>query len=149
MNLTLTYRILCFHYTLSPHTPPLPPCVPETMSLTLIHCIPHFLVHNFLKNIAGFVLYFYNFSTFVGKNGIYIEDLYVRECYRKRGYGTVLLQQLCQVAKKEDCGRIEWWCLDWNKDAIKFYTQKLQAEAMNEWTVYRLNRQKIESIANA
>ena len=96
---------------------------------------------------AGFVLYFYNFSTFVGKNGIYIEDLYVREPFRKCGYGTLLLQHLCQVAKKEDCGRIEWWCLDWNKNAIEFYTKKLKAEAMEEWTVYRLDGEKIERIA--
>lgn len=95
---------------------------------------------------AGFVLFFYNFSTFVGKSGIYIEDLYVREGYRGRGLGTLLLKRLCQLADEQDCGRIEWWCLDWNTKAIDFYLS-VGAEQMKDWTVYRLNRQQIERLA--
>jgi GNAT superfamily N-acetyltransferase len=97
---------------------------------------------------AGFVLYFFNFSTFVGKNGVYIEDLYVREPYRGRGLGKLLLKRICQVARDNDCGRVEWWCLDWNQKAIDFYL-KLGAEQMVDWTVYRLDRSKIESIAGS
>jgi len=97
---------------------------------------------------AGFVLYFFNFSTFVGKNGIYIEDLYVREAYRGRGLGKLLLTRLCHLAVEQDCGRIEWWCLDWNTKAIDFYL-KLGAEQMRDWTVYRLNRDTIEQLVVA
>ena len=96
---------------------------------------------------AGFALFFHNYSTFLCKHGIYIEDIYVREKYRGKGYGKYLLQSICSIAKDRDCGRVEWWCLDWNKSSIDFYL-KLGAEAMSEWTVYRLNRQKIEEITS-
>lgn len=99
------------------------------------------------NNPAGFALFFHNYSTFLCKHGIYIEDIYVREKYRGKGYGKYLLQSICSIAKDRDCGRVEWWCLDWNKPSIDFYL-KLGAEAMSEWTVYRLNRQKIEEIAS-
>lgn len=95
---------------------------------------------------AGFVLYFYNFSTFLGRRGIYIEDLYVREEFRGRGFGTQLLKHVCGIALKENCGRVEWWCLDWNKSAIQFYLG-LGAEAMSDWTVYRLSDESISRIA--
>lgn len=97
---------------------------------------------------AGFVLYFYNFSTFVGKNGIYIEDLYVRELYRGKGLGKLLLKRICRLAEDNDCGRVEWWCLDWNQKAIDFYVS-LGAEQMHEWTVYRLNKTVISTIATS
>ena len=94
---------------------------------------------------AGFALFFHNYSTFLCKYGIYIEDIYVRESYRGHGYGKKMLEHICQIAKDRDCGRVEWWCLDWNKSAIDFY-KKLGAEAMEEWTVYRLNKEKINLI---
>jgi GNAT superfamily N-acetyltransferase len=95
---------------------------------------------------AGFVLYFFNFSTFVGKSGIYIEDLYVREAHRGKGLGKLLLKRICQLAEDNDCGRVEWWCLDWNQKAIDFYLS-LGAEQMHEWTVYRLNKATLTTIA--
>ena len=97
---------------------------------------------------AGFTLYFYNFSTFLGKYGIYIEDLYVREEYRGKSYGKQILKNLCDRAIDKNCGRIEWWCLDWNERAIKFY-KGLGAEAMTDWTVYRLNEEKIREISSS
>jgi GNAT superfamily N-acetyltransferase len=95
---------------------------------------------------AGFALYFHNYSTFLCRYGIYIEDIYVREKYRGKGYGKKLLKAICKEAIKRDCGRVEWWCLDWNKPSIDFYL-KLGAEPMSDWTVYRLGREQIENIA--
>eukprot|EP00596_Hydrurales_sp_CCMP1899_P009258 CAMPEP_0119036482 /NCGR_PEP_ID=MMETSP1177-20130426/4209_1 /TAXON_ID=2985 /ORGANISM="Ochromonas sp, Strain CCMP1899" /LENGTH=158 /DNA_ID=CAMNT_0006996409 /DNA_START=469 /DNA_END=945 /DNA_ORIENTATION=+ len=94
----------------------------------------------------GFALYFYNFSTFLGKYGLYIEDLYVRKEFRGKGYGKGLIENVCQRALLKDCGRVEWWCLDWNKKAIDFYLN-LGAEAMVDWTVYRLSEKQIREIA--
>lgn len=94
---------------------------------------------------AGFALFFHNYSTFLCKYGIYIEDIYVRDTYRGRGYGKALLKHICMLAQERDCGRVEWWCLDWNKPSIDFYLQ-LGAEPMSDWTVYRLNREQIEEI---
>ena len=96
---------------------------------------------------AGFSLYFHNYSTFLTRYGIYIEDNYVREEFRGKGYGKALLKYICSLALERDCGRVEWWCLDWNKPAIDFYLS-LNAEPMSEWTSYRLNRPEIEAIAN-
>jgi len=95
---------------------------------------------------AGFALFFHNCSTFLGRYGIYIEDLYVREKFRGRGYGKTLLRHICTIAKDRDCGRVEWWCLDWNQPSIDFYLS-LGAEPMSEWTVYRLNKEKIAALA--
>lgn len=86
----------------------------------------------------GFALYFYNFSTFLGRAGLYLEDLYVRPEYRGKGYGKALLQHLAHIACERGCGRMEWWCLDWNRPSIDFYLS-LGAEAMSDWTVYRLS----------
>jgi GNAT superfamily N-acetyltransferase len=97
---------------------------------------------------AGFALYFHNYSTFLGRYGIYIEDIYVREAFRGRGYGKALLKRICEEAMKRDCGRVEWWCLDWNRPAIDFYLG-LGAEPMSDWTVYRLNREQIAEVAKA
>lgn len=94
----------------------------------------------------GFALFFHNFSTFLGKSGIYLEDLYIREEYRKKGYGKGFLKKLAGIAKERDCGRLEWSCLDWNKQSIDFYLS-LGAEPMDEWTVYRLTRDKIDLLA--
>lgn len=86
---------------------------------------------------VGFALYFNNFSTFLGKPGLYLEDLYVREQMRGKGIGKTLLAYLAKIAVEQDCGRFEWWCLDWNKPSIDFYL-KLGAIPMDEWTVYRV-----------
>ena len=88
----------------------------------------------------GFVLFFHNFSTFLGKPGIYIEDLYIRKEYRGRGYGKATIDRIREIAGKRQCGRVEWWCLDSNTPSIRFY-ENLGAEAMSDWTVYRLTLQ--------
>ena len=85
----------------------------------------------------GFALFFHNFSTFLGRAGIYLEDLYVRPKYRGNGYGKGILKKLAQIAVERGCGRLEWWCLDWNKPSIDFYLS-LGAEPMEDWTVYRI-----------
>ena len=95
---------------------------------------------------VGFAIYFYNFSSLLGKNGIYLEDLYVTPDTRGKGFGKALLIRLAEIARDEDCGRLEWSVLDWNESAIDFY-KNLGAEAMDEWTVYRLNRNAIETLA--
>ena len=87
---------------------------------------------------VGFALYFHNFSTFLGRAGIYLEDLYVKPEKRGKGYGKAILKKLAQTTVERGCGRLEWSCLDWNKPSIDFYLS-LGAEPMNEWTVYRLS----------
>ncbi|MEG1762750.1 MAG: GNAT family N-acetyltransferase [Bacteroidales bacterium] len=86
---------------------------------------------------VGFALYFYNFSTFKGRKGLYLEDLFVYPQHRGKGYGKALLLHLAQQAQEENCGRMEWIVLDWNQSAIDFY-HSLGAKAMDEWTVFRL-----------
>ena len=85
----------------------------------------------------GFALFFHNFSTFLGRAGIYLEDLYVRQEYRGKGYGKAILKRLAAIAIERGCGRLEWWCLDWNKPSIYFYLS-LGAKPMSDWTVYRI-----------
>lgn len=89
-------------------------------------------------SIAGQALFFYNFSTFKGKPGIYLEDLYVRPAFRKRGIGKALLMYLIELAKTKNCGRVEWVVLDWNKPAIDFY-KSIGAKPMDDWIVFRLS----------
>ncbi len=86
---------------------------------------------------AGFALYFHNFSTFVGRHGLYLEDLYVRPALRGRGIGRALLARLARIARDRGCGRMEWAALDWNEPAIRFY-ERLGAVPMSDWTVFRL-----------
>lgn len=88
--------------------------------------------------LAGQALFFYNFSTFKGKPGIYLEDLYVRPAFRKKGIGKALLNYLVELAKVKNCGRVEWVVLDWNQSAIEFY-KGLGAEPMKDWIVFRLS----------
>lgn len=95
---------------------------------------------------AGFALFFQNYSTFLCQYGLYIEDIYVREAYRGKGYGKALLRHICGLAQARDCGRVEWWCLDWNTPAIDFY-RSLDAVPMSDWTVYRLSRPELEQLA--
>ena len=95
---------------------------------------------------VGFALFFHNFSTFLGRAGIYLEDLFVKTEYRGKGYGKGLLKKLAQIAKERDCGRLEWWCLDWNKPSIDFYLS-LGAEPMDEWTTYRIAGETLNKLA--
>jgi GNAT superfamily N-acetyltransferase len=86
---------------------------------------------------VGFALYFHNFSTFLGRAGVYIEDLYIDEPYRGQGFGRALFLHIVGLAKERGCGRVEWSVLDWNRPAIQFY-ESLGAKAMSDWTTYRL-----------
>ena len=95
---------------------------------------------------VGFALYFYNFSTFLGRAGIYLEDLYVSPEYRGCGYGKAFLKKLAQLAVSQGCGRLEWWCLDSNKPSVDFY-MSLGAQRMDEWTVYRITGNTLNELA--
>ena len=95
---------------------------------------------------VGFALFFHNFSTFLGRAGIYLEDLYVRPECRGKGYGKALLKELARIAVERGCGRLEWWCLDWNKPSIDFYLS-LGAEPMKDWTVYRIAGETLTKLA--
>lgn len=95
---------------------------------------------------VGFALFFHNFSAFLGRAGIYLEDLYVMPKYRGRGYGKGLFQQLVRIAVERGCGRLEWWCLDWSKPSIGFYLS-LGAEPMKDWTVYRIAGDTLTKLA--
>jgi len=94
----------------------------------------------------GFALFFHNFSTFLGRAGIYLEDLFILPEYRGRGYGRALLSKLAQIAVERGCGRLEWWCLDWNRPSIDFYLS-LGAEPMSDWTVYRVAGETLTELA--
>ena len=96
---------------------------------------------------VGFALYFHNFSTFLGRSGLYLEDLFVYPEYRGKGYGKAILKRLAAIAVERGCGRLEWACLDWNQPSIDFY-RALGAEPMSDWTVYRLTGQTLEQMAN-
>lgn len=95
---------------------------------------------------VGFALFFHNFSTFLGRAGIYLEDLYVKPEYRSCGYGKAILKKLAQIAVERGCGRLEWWCLNWNQPSIDFYLS-LGAEAMKDWTVYRISGDTLQNMA--
>ena len=95
---------------------------------------------------VGFALFFHNFSTFLGRAGIYLEDLYVSPEYRGCGHGKGLIKELARIAVERGCGRLEWSCLDWNKPSIDFYLS-LGAKQMNEWTVYRLAGESLVNLA--
>jgi GNAT superfamily N-acetyltransferase len=95
---------------------------------------------------AGFALFFHSFSTFLGRPGIYLEDLYVKPEFRGRGIGRALLTHLARLAKERGCGRLEWSVLDWNEPAIKLY-KSIGAVPMDEWTVYRVTGEALETLA--
>ena len=95
---------------------------------------------------VGFALFCYNFSTFLGKAGIWLEDLFVLSEYRGKGYGKAILQKLASIAVERGCGRLEWYCLDWNKPSIDFYTGH-GAVGLTEWTTYRLAGETLEKMA--
>lgn len=95
----------------------------------------------------GFALYFFNFSTWRGKSGLYLEDLFVRPQYRGKGYGKLLLSYLANQAVEQGCPRFEWIVLDWNKPSIDFY-KAMGAKPLDEWTVFRLENEKLKDLAN-
>jgi len=95
---------------------------------------------------VGFALFFHNFSTFLGRAGIYLEDLFVKSEYRGKGYGKALLKKLAEIAVERGCGRLEWSCLDWNKPSIDFYLS-LGAEQMSDWTTYRITGDTLRKMA--
>lgn len=95
---------------------------------------------------VGFALFFHNFSTFLGRAGLYLEDLFVLPEVRGRGVGKAILKHLAALAVERGCGRLEWWCLDWNEPSIAFY-RSLGAEPMSDWTVYRLAGDTLRNLA--
>lgn len=95
---------------------------------------------------VGFALYFHNFSTFVGRGGIYLDDVYILPEYRGKGYGKAILKKLAAIAVERGCGRMEWVCLDWNQPSIDFYLS-LGAQPMSDWTLYRLTGDALAQLA--
>lgn len=95
---------------------------------------------------VGFALFFHNFSTFFGRAGLYLEDLFVQPEHRGKGYGKRILQKLAAIAVERKCGRLEWWCLDWNQPSIDFHLS-LGAEPMSDWTVYRIAGDTLQNLA--
>lgn len=95
---------------------------------------------------AAFALFFHNFSTFVGRPGLYLEDLFVKPDYRGKGIGTIMLAFLAETAVERRCGRFEWWCLDWNEPSIEFY-KKMGAVPMDEWTTFRVDDKALIELA--
>ncbi|WP_349671093.1 GNAT family N-acetyltransferase [Lacrimispora sp.] len=97
---------------------------------------------------VGFALFFHNFSTFLGRGGIYLEDLFVKPEYRGKGIGKSIFKKLGAIARERGCGRLEWWCLNWNQPSIDFY-RSMGAEAMDEWTVYRIAGEGLNRLADS
>jgi GNAT superfamily N-acetyltransferase len=108
----------------------------------------HALIAEADRAPAGFAVYFYNFSTFVGRKGLYVEDVFVRPEFRRLGIGAAIFRQLARIAVSENCGRMEWSVLDWNEPAIRFYAG-LGAQPMSEWTVQRLTGTALETFAKS
>ena len=111
------------------------------------HPVIHVLIAEWHGEPAGFALYFFNFSTFVGRKGLYLEDLFVRPSHRQHGIGRALLRALARIASQSGCGRMEWAVLDWNEPALKFY-KSLDARQMKEWIIHRLTPVEIARLAS-
>lgn len=110
------------------------------------HAHAEVLIGSLNQKPVSFALFFHNFSTFLGKPGLYLEDLYVQPQARSKGVGKQMLSYLAQLAIDRNCGRLEWWVLDWNKPAIAFY-KSIGAKAMDEWTVYRVTGEALEDLS--
>jgi GNAT superfamily N-acetyltransferase len=108
--------------------------------------IAEVLICEYREKPAGFALYFHNFSTFLGRPGIYIEDLFVKPEYRGKGFGRALLSRIAAIAVERDCGRLEWACLDWNEPSIKFYKSR-GGRPLDEWTTYRVSGDALRKLA--
>ncbi len=98
------------------------------------------------NEVIGYIVYFFNYSTFVGREGLYIEDLYIKPEYRGQGIGKKSFELLIQIAKEHKCERLEWTCLDWNEPSLKFY-KSIGAKQMNEWIIHRLDKEAIDRIS--
>ncbi len=105
------------------------------------------IIGEYAQEPVGFALFFHNFSTFLGKSGIYIEDLYVKPEMRGKGLGRAILSHLAKLAKERNCGRLDWWVLNWNEPSIQFY-KRIGAIPMDEWTVYRLQGEALNHLAD-
>lgn len=105
---------------------------------------PQALIAEENKTAIGYLIFFQSFSCSLGKRGIYIEDIYIKEPYRKKGYGTLFFKEVAKIAKARKCGRLDWSVFNWNEKAIRFY-QKIGGVPMNEWTVYRLNEKALDN----
>ena len=105
------------------------------------------VIAEYADEAIGFALFFHNFSTFLGRPGLYLEDLYVRPEMRGKGIGKLLLAYLAKLARDRNCGRLEWWCIDWNTPSIDFY-KSLGAIPMDEWTVYRVTDKALVDLAD-
>ncbi|WP_407647653.1 GNAT family N-acetyltransferase [Clostridium brassicae] len=108
--------------------------------------IAEVIIGEYKKEPVAFALFFHNFSTFLGKPGIYLEDLYVKPEIRGKGIGKIMLSFLAKLAVERNCGRLEWSCLDWNEPSIEFYKQ-MGAIPMDEWTVYRVHNKTLDKLA--
>lgn len=106
------------------------------------------IIGEYKGEAVGFALFFHNFSTFLGQPGIYLEDLYVKPEMRGRGIGKCMLAYLAKLALERKCGRLEWWCLDWNQPSIRFY-RHLGAKPMEDWTVYRVTAGDLQRLAQS
>ena len=115
-------------------------------SLFGAHPFAEALIGEYEEIAVSFALFFYNFSTFIGKPGIYLEDLYVKPEYRKHGFGRKMLVHIARLAKERNCGRFEWSVLDWNEPAIRTY-DRLNAKPMQEWVLYRLTGEALDKLA--
>ena len=104
------------------------------------------LLIEFNDEVIGYIVYFFNFSTFVGREGLYLEDLYIKPEYRGNGIGKKSFEVLVNIAKENKCERLEWTCLDWNEPSIKFY-KSIGAEQMKEWIIHRLDKEAIDKIS--
>ncbi|SPF54639.1 Acetyltransferase family protein [Candidatus Desulfosporosinus infrequens] len=109
--------------------------------------IAEVIIGEFQNQPVCFALFFYNFSTFLGKPGIYLEDLFVKPEMRRKGIGKIMLSFLAKLAIERKCGRLEWWCLDWNEPSIEFY-KYLGAMPMDDWTVYRVSDDELNKLAS-
>ncbi len=105
------------------------------------------LIGEYRGNPIGFALFFHNFSTFLGRSGIYLEDLFIDPGMRGKGFGKAFLKRLAGIAVERGCGRLEWVCLDWNRPSIDFYLT-LGAEALEDWTLYRLSGERLKGLAS-
>ncbi len=110
------------------------------------HTNAEVIIAYYQDEAVGFALFFHNFSTFLGRPGIYLEDLYIKPAMRGKGFGKKMLAFLAKLAKDRKCGRLEWWVLDWNKTAIDFYNS-LGAKPMDEWTVFRVTDEALTNLA--
>ena len=120
----------------------------ETLEDSLFHKRnAEVIIAEYQQKPIGYALFFHNFSTFLGRSGLYIEDIYIKPEMRGKGFGSNLLIYLSALAKERNCGRLEWCCLNWNEPSIKFY-QQMGAIPMSDWTIFRLQGEALDKLAD-